>query len=346
MNTEKDKIYLGLDVGFGDVKLVLSFAPENQSARKKILTKFPTAIAYAKEGIIGDLGEGERKYAFIGREYFVGSPALQCRDVFSTRDINFLLTYSPLLAFAAIEQIICQEKELEVELETINSAPKFLCLGMPLAHFHSKRSQLLDIMKKNQVSDEVLTFDSIDIRAQGQGILFDFMLDDNSHPIADRLDLNVLVVDIGFNTVDILGVVQGSPSREWSGMLDRGGICRIGEQVGNFLQREFNFELPEQSIKDVLQKKHISLYGATKDVSFAIRKASEEYADWLLQEIRSRWEGFLKKADRLILAGGGAYYVHDDFAAIYPKEFLFVPEKPEFSNAIGFHKYLENAYGQ
>jgi plasmid segregation protein ParM len=344
MNTEKDKIYLGLDVGFGDVKLALSYFPENKSERKKILTKFPTAISYAREGIIGDLGEREKKYAFIGRQYFVGPPALLSRDVFSTRDIHFLLTYSPLLAFVAIEQ--CLQNDPTQDFEKINSSKKILCLGMPLAHFHSKRSQLLDIMKKNRVSDEVLAFDSIDIRAQGQGILFDFMLDDNSHPIANRLDLNVLVVDIGFNTVDILGVVSGSPSREWSGMLERGGISRIGEQVGNYLQREFNFELPEQSLKDVLQKKQIALYGATKDVSWAIRKASEEYSHWLLQEIRSRWEGFLKKADRLILAGGGAYYVQDDFKSLYPEEFLFFPEKPEFSNAIGFHKYLENAYDE
>jgi hypothetical protein len=92
------------------------------------------------------------------------------------------------------------------------------------------------------------------------------------------------------------------------------------------------------------QKKQISLYGATKDVSWAIRKASEEYSNWLLNEIRSHWEGFLKKADRLILAGGGAHYVQEDFAAMYPKEFIHVPDTPEFSNAIGFHKYLENDY--
>jgi plasmid segregation protein ParM len=342
MNTEKDKIYLGLDVGFGDVKLVLSYFPENKSERKKILTKFPTAISYAREGIIGDLGVSEKKYAFIGRQYFVGPLALQSRDVFSTRDIHFLLTYSPLLAFVAIEQAI--QNDPEQDFEKIHTSKKFLCLGMPLGHFHSKRSQLLDIMKKNRLSDEVLSFDSIDIRAQGQGILFDFMFDEKGQPIVDRLDQNILVIDIGFNTVDILGVIQGSPSREWSGMLDGGGISRIGEQVGNYLLREFNFELPEQSIKDVLQKKQISLYGATKDVSSAIRKASEEYADWLLNEIRSRWERFLKNADRLILAGGGAHYVQEDFAAKYPKEFLYVPDMPEFSNAIGFHKYLENAY--
>ncbi|MDA8402755.1 MAG: ParM/StbA family protein [Desulfobacteraceae bacterium] len=343
MNTDEKTVCLGMDLGFGDVKLVLSIHSEVGSARRKILTKFPTAIAYAKDGIIGDLGEGEKKYAFNGKDYFVGASALQCRDVFSTRDIDFLMTYSPLLAWVAIEKTIhSQAGALEVDL--LSSCKKLLCLGMPLAHFHSKRATLLDIMKKSRVSDRDLPFDTIDVRAQGQGILFDFMLDDTGQPVIDRLTLNVLVVDIGFNTVDILGVVNGRPSREWSGMLDRGGISRIGEQVGNFLQREFNFELPEQALKDVLQKKEISLYGAAKDISWAIRKASEEYANWLLQEIRSRWEGFLKKADRLILAGGGAYYVQDAFCSVYQQGFLHVPEKPEYSNAIGFQKYLEGTH--
>ncbi len=343
MNADKKIILLGLDIGFGDVKLALNIHSGNRSNGKTVLTKFPTAIAYARDGIIGDLGSEEKTYRFNGKNYFVGDSALQCRDVFSTRDIDFLTTFSPLLAFAAMMQTT-ETKAGGLDPETLSASEKHLCLGMPLAHFHSRRSDLLEIMKKSRVSDVELGFETIDIRAQGQGIYFDYMLDEAGSPITERQNLNILVVDIGFNTVDILGVVNGRPSREWSGMIDRGGISRIGEQVGNYLQREFHFELPEQALKDVLQKKTIALYGASKDISWAIRKASEEYAAWLLQEIRSRWEGFVKKAHCLILAGGGAYYVKQAFSATYPPGFLHVPKNPEFSNAIGFQKYLEASH--
>ena len=342
MNTDKNLILCGLDLGFGDVKISLNVDFGDGRARRKRLSKFPTAIAYVRDGIIGDLGKGENTYAFNGKNYVVGNAALHCRDVFSTRDMDFLMTYSPLLAFAAIENSL--QSCLGLDAECFSPCRKRLCLGMPLAYFHSKRLDLISIMKKSRVSDQDLVFDEIDVRAQGQGILFDFMLDETGLPVVDRLNLNILVVDIGFNTVDILGVVNGRPSREWSGMLDRGGISRICEQVGQHLQREFDFELREQAIKDVLQKKEIALYGATKDISWVIRKASEEYAHWLLQEIRSRWDGFLKKADRLILAGGGAYYVQDAFGSMYRQGFLHVPENPEFSNAIGFQKYLEDSH--
>ena len=332
-------VHLGLDLGFGDVKIVADFECGETNHRQKVLRKFPTAVAYAKDGIIGNLGgDNGKTYSFNGRKYVVGASALQFRDVFSTRDINFLIHFSPLLAFAAVEGL-AQEGSMGPEI--LQPGKKSVCLGVPLAYFHSRRSSLVEAVRACHVSGASLDFTNVEVRAQGQGILFDFMFDEDGEAIEERLNMNILVVDIGFNTVDILGVVNGRSSREWSGMIERGGISRICQQVGDYLQREFSFDLPEQSLKDVITKREITLYGAKKDVSEVIRKAQEEYSDWLMQEVRSRWDGFLQKADRMIIAGGGAYYVRDDFAEKYPKDFLYVPEKPEYSNAMGFYKYLE-----
>lgn len=331
-------VHLGLDLGFGDVKIVAGLESGESNHRQKVLRKFPTAVAYAKEGIIGNLGENDRSYSFNGREYVIGDSALQCRDVFSTRDINFLMTFSPLLAFVAFEQLVQEDLKSS---DSLWSGEKLVCLGIPLAYFHSRRSSLAEAVRGCHVSEAFLNFGDVEVRAQGQGILFDFVFGDDGKPIQKRLNMNILIVDIGFNTVDILGVVNGRSSREWSGMFERGGISRICQQVGDYLQREFSFDLPEQSVKDVLMKREITLYGSRKDVSGAIRKAQEEYSDWLIQEVRSRWDGFLQKADRLIIAGGGAYYVRDDFSEKYPKDFLYVPDKPEYSNAMGFYKFLE-----
>jgi len=48
-----------------------------------------------------------------------------------------------------------------------------------------------------------------------------------------------------------------------------------------------------------------------KDLSGIIEDIVSEYVEWLLQEVQGRWDGFLKRADRLIIAGGGAYYVKE-----------------------------------
>jgi len=325
----KDNVCIGLDVGFGDVKVVAGAQGVPEATRGK----FPTAIAYARKGIIGDLGEedAEKRYLYNGREFLVGSAALSSPDVFSTRDIGFLLSYAPLLAYVAVGELSSDglpEKGME------------LCVGMPLAYFHSKRTKLAEVLREVRVSGRTISFNSVDVRAQGQGILFDFVLDDEGRPQIDRLDLNLLVLDIGFNTVDVLGVVGGRPSREWSDMIERGGISRICEHLGYYLKGEHGFDLSEQSLKDVLQKQEIKLYGAKKDLRGPIRNLCEQYTEWLLAEVRSRWEGFLRNADGLIVGGGGAYYVGEFFKDRYPGSFVYVPEEPEYANARGFYKYL------
>ena len=322
-------IRIGLDTGFGDVKVVADL----NGTTHNVLLKYPTAIAYAKKGIIGELGRQE-EYDFGGRTFVVGAAALQSQDLFSTRDIEFLLTYSPLLAYKALVDIA---QAGSLPFADLISTKKQLCLGIPLAYY-TRKEELKNGLATYSVSGDTVQFDSVEVRAQGQGILFDYMLDKNGKSVSGRMNQNLLVIDIGFNTVDVLGVVNGRPSKEWSGMLESSGICKVCEELKNHLQKEFNFNLPEQVVKDIFQKDQVSLYGATKDLSTPIRKAKEAYSDWLSREVNSRWDDFLKRADKLIIAGGGAYFV-DDLKQRYPKEFVFVPDNPEYSNARGFLKF-------
>jgi len=329
-------VSIGLDMGFGDVKIVCCMVDETGDKSFAVL-KYPTAIAYAKNGIIGDLAEQE-EYDFNGRTFVVGSAALQSQTLFATRGIEFLLTYAPLLAYKAVAGLV---QTASLQLSDLLSAQKRLCLGIPLAYY-SKRHELERRLSGYTVSGNAIDFDHIEVRAQGQGILFDYMLDEHGSPLTDCEDQNVLVLDIGFNTVDVLGVIEGSPNREWSGMLENAGICRICEDLKTHLQKEFNFHLCEQVVKDVLQNGRISLYGASKDLSTYIRKSTEAYSDWLGRELNSAWDAFLKRADRLIIAGGGAYYVHD-LLRKYPEHFVRVPHDSEYSNARGFLKFALGA---
>ena len=330
-------VNIGLDVGFGDVKVVANAINDEASevSAANITLKYPTAVAYAKTGIIGSLGSNEEEYDFNGRTYLVGKTALQCHDLFSTRDIEFLLRYSPLLAYKAIKNVATMGN---IPLPDLLSAQKRICLGIPLAYY-SKRHELEDSLSNYTVCGDIMSFDAIDVRAQSQGILFDYMVDEHAQPVENRIDETALVVDIGFNTVDVLGVVAGRPSKEWSGMIEHGGICRMCDDLKNYLQTEFSFNLPEQVVKDIICNGYVNLYGSRKDLSTPIRSYKEAYCDWLIQEINSRWDKFLKRADRLIIAGGGSYYT-DSLQERYPSDFVIIPDMPEFGNARGFFKYL------
>jgi plasmid segregation protein ParM len=330
-------VNMGLDVGFGDVKIVANIVDDE--GRETIAhLKYPTAIAYAKDGIIGDLAEQE-EYEFDGRTFVVGNTALQSQNVFATRGIEFLLTYSPLLAYKAMAGIL---QPASLRLPDLLSAKKRLCLGIPLAYY-GKRHELQRRFSAYNVSGNTVEFDHIEVRAQAQGILFDYMLDEHGSPLIERVNQNVLVLDIGFNTVDVLAVIEGRPNREWSGMLENAGICRVCKDLKTYLQKELSFNLCEQVVKNALQKGRISLYGASRDLSTYIRKTTEAYSDWLSREVQSGWDAFIKRADRLIIAGGGAYYVHD-LRRNYPERFVLVPDESEYSNAWGFLKFALGAH--
>jgi len=110
----EDKPYLiGVDIGFGDVKVVAN----------SHCNKFPTAIAYSDGGPeIGE--ESPPEYIFAGNTYLVGKPATFSLNTFPTRDLSFLFRFAPLLLFKALENVPLPDSSVH------------LAVGLPLAHFN------------------------------------------------------------------------------------------------------------------------------------------------------------------------------------------------------------------
>ncbi len=91
----KEDSMAGADIGFGDFKGII-----NNTEGIKI--KFPTAVAYARKSIT-DIGEDSETFTFQNREYIVGTSALF--SAFSTRSLEFLLKYAPLLLYKAFKDM-------------------------------------------------------------------------------------------------------------------------------------------------------------------------------------------------------------------------------------------------
>lgn len=319
---------LGLDIGFGDVKIAI---PYRRGDRVGIRTvKFPTAIGRVKHGIV-DLGiKGCKEYVYEGNPYYLGVDALYCQDTFDTRDRDFLVKYSPLLAFKSLENMRPQDRNNDL----------VLCVGIPLGYFKQYKGKVSRVLSKMSVNDQVITPRTIDVRAQGQGVYFDYIFDNSGRLDPAKKHVNTLILDIGFNTVDILGIVDGQPSIEWSDMLTKEGISRICEDLKLYIKKEYNVEESDQRVCQALELRKIAIYGKTHDLSEIVNKLTQSYTERFIQNIRSsKWSDFLARTDKLILAGGGAYYVADSFRQAYPENFVHVSPMPEFANARGFLKY-------
>ena len=309
---------LGLDIGFGDVKAV---------GENGVKIKIPTAVAYAGEGAL-DLDKfspTHREYSYSGRKYVIGETAVS--RAFSTRSFDFLKRYAPLLAYKAIEEL--------------PAFPPSMAVGLPLGYYTSGyEKDFAHAMRKIDVDGRALEMD-VEVYPQGLGAFFDYCLDENGDE-REGTDINGLVIDVGFSTVDVIAFENGAAVKVDSGMLERAGISKPAQDLARVLQAETTINLTEQEAKNALMKGKLSVYGFEKDLSEIIRKVVEDYADWLMSVITSRWEDRVQRADRLILAGGGAYYLKPYIPAKY-RRVLFVPDEPEFSNARGFLKALKAA---
>ena len=199
---------IGLDIGFGDVKA----AYKNGSEDKTL--KYPTAIQYASKmskECLNKFRTGE--YEFDGRKYWVGEDAKQ--GAFSTPRFDFLKEFAPLFAFIMIEQV---EKATGYRVERLG-------LGLPLTYYtHKNVDEMKPKMEKIVVNDVIREI-PVSFFVQGYGVLVDY----TSHfPPSDRGSVikNLLVVDVGFNTVDIINVVNGKVARKGSDTLDREGVSK------------------------------------------------------------------------------------------------------------------------
>ncbi|MGK7346042.1 MAG: ParM/StbA family protein [Candidatus Nitrospinota bacterium M3_3B_026] len=307
---------LGLDIGFGDVKAVA------EDGRK---LKIPTAVAYAGDGVcdLGELSNDHREHLYMGRKYVVGEAAIS--RAFSTRSLEFLRKYAPLLACRAIE-------ELKMNISS-------LAFGLPMAYYTSQnKSEFLSSMRKIEVDGRTMELGA-EVFPQGVGALLDYRLSDDGSE-KEGTAVCGLVLDVGFNTVDVVAFENGSAVKADSGMLERAGISKVTQELANALQTETTINLSEQEAKDALLKGKLAVYGYEKDLSETIRGTTERYVEWLLSVVASRWEDRLQRAGKLILAGGGAYYLKTYIPARYRKV-LFIPDEPEFANARGFLKALK-----
>lgn len=312
---------LGLDVGYGDVKAVYT------NSDQLMMLKFPTAISYAESGV-GELSEfaENEEYEYRNRKYLVGRSAVFA--AFSTRNFEFMKRYLPLFLFKAANDVC----------ERTGQPASDVALGLPLSHYTEANIKALTALLEQLDAERIVPQLKMRFYPQGLGVLADYRLsaDGSANYLTEK---DMLIIDVGFNTVDVVAAQKGKIIKNESDTLERHGVAKITMELAREIKSQMQFDLSEQEAKDVICRGKIKLYGAERDLTEMIRESAENYSDWLFQEIRSKWSARIQRAEVVIVAGGGAYYLKGNI----PEEYLPIvhfPELPEFANARGFLKAL------
>jgi len=105
--------------------------------------------------------------------------------------------YAPLFAFAAVEKVKSDIKEPVIQV----------AIGFPLGFFDRAVKEIAPLLRTITVSGHTIRMEPL-CYPQGYGVLADYRLNEagSKMPGTDR---NLLIVDVGFNTIDICSVEEG-----------------------------------------------------------------------------------------------------------------------------------------
>lgn len=315
-------LILGIDIGYGDVKVILG----NQ---RQITHQFKFSSAIAKAGkasairdvrIVDVTVDGQIEQVYVGADALV-LPSSQIVDI---TNYEALEAYAPVFIWHAMQLA-------EVNPEDV----KILVSGLSKAQL-DQSGYFKERIKDFVINGREFHFDQVFLLPQGAGSKMAFdKYGDNFPDIRTEASNNTFVgCDIGFNTLDLYYVTNGKTSPNLFEGISQEGVMRIAMNVKEAVKEKHGRDITLREAKSVLDSKSYKLRGEVYDMKAEVEEAVKSYTKRLLEVIEERYGPVIDKCDFIVLQGGGSMFfeTEDPF-------FKVVKKSSEFYNAIGFYLY-------
>ena len=296
-------VILVSDIGYGDTKYIL--LRDGEEFRGKI----PTLVAPVMKTAV-DLGE-DSSLCYGGRHYFVGEEAKFASYVIPTTTRDFLPLYSPLL----VSEILRQHDVPRLEL---------LVVSLSLKDWGLKQD-LVKAMENFTVSGQSHS-QEVKVFPQGLGIWVE----------CGRPD-NVVIVDIGYNTIDVPVFVDGRINRGLSFAIAGMGTTAFISEITDFVNSSFKEDFTPNEICHFMQTDNV--YFRKLGIADEIKSRSVDWFNDVWERLNSRptFRKVIKHMD-VIIAGGGAKFASSE---ILEPNVRILDRDPEFANVMGFAKEIK-----
>jgi hypothetical protein len=188
-----------------------------------------------------------------------------------------------------------------------------------------------------------LEIEGVRIMTQPGGAFFAWGFDDQSNWVRSRSDLQALIgiCDIGFNTLDLLGVQGGEVLREYT-QGDTAGVRRAAEILIQQVER-YGVRLSHHEADTFLRGSRPVLSCAAGDID--LRSISAEAigvaADQVLAFLNEHWEQS-GRFRHLLFTGGGALLFRSHLERAYPQGLIL--SESVSANALGLARYGLRAF--
>lgn len=314
---------LGIDIGYGDVKVV---AGDENSIQHQF--KFSSAIARAqKVSSIRDpriveivLTNGEMDNVYVGTDA-LALPSVQIIDI---RNYELLEQYAPAFIDKALSMMSATAEDFDVIVCGLSVSQ----LGMS-GYFKER-------IKKFTVNGTEHQFKSVFLLPQGAGskLAFDKFGNEFPNNRTSYTAQTFVGVDIGFNTLDMFYVTDGKTSPNLFEGIENAGVTQIAQKVQAKVKEIHQRDITVREAKEILDSGVYKLRGQRFDMHDIIAEVCAEYTQSILKLIEEKYGNIIDKCDFVCLLGGGAQIIktNDPF-------FKVVVNKSEFYNALGFYLY-------
>ena len=297
---------VGLDIGYSQTKIFFDGK----------LFKLPTAISYAIDSGI-NFGNDE-VYEYNGKMYRVGEIAID--ESFTTTEYRFLKEFGPLILYHVLHKLnLLTDGKLNQPIE--------LRTGLSLSDWEYSE-EFKNSLTTFIVNDKEININPIHIIPQGAGVHYDWCDKNKEVPVSD------VVVDIGYNTINYLVFDNGTPLKAKCRSFPGHGAVGIIRPFTNWLEATYKMHFTEQeALKILMNNKFIYQGEEQPDVINMIKELKSNFITKLFNSILVSEKKTLSTSEKVIIAGGGAYFLE---GVSLPKNATF-PEKPfEFSNVRGY----------
>lgn len=300
---------ISIDPGFGDCK----WFTENRFG------KFSTAIKRADASALkfdvkgGDISLNKDEYLFNGSKWYVGNTIAEM-GALATRDYSFIEKFAPLIAFKAIN---------DAQLDLAKPIKIKTCLSI-MNYEH--KDEFAKALSTINVNNQVLKCE-VEVIAQGFASFIDYLANNN----ADVNDIYT-VTNIGFNTIDFCAISGGQVVYSTA---NPNGVNEMVKSLRQNLEHKFKIHFNEQEVKQIFLEKSITISGKTIPLVDEINEIKVNYFDTFFYSLPDV-QDYLRKANKNIFAGGGAYFLED---AQMNANMTFVNKPYEYSDVRGVNSY-------
>lgn len=308
-------LILGADIGYGDIKIV--FMNENKEILKKF--KFPSIVGLTKSL---EHVENDKIKEYDGNFYMIGENAkhLPSSNMIDIIDYKNLEYFGPLLLQEAIDTAKLGQ-------------PDLIVAGLSIAQIDNS-AYFEDAISKYTINGKEYT-NKVKILPQGAGAKITVSTYGSNFPtvLKDYLgDKTFVIVDMGFNTLDLVLVNNGKTDPNLFNGIEKQGVMKIASKVAKLIYEKHNRSITLHEAKEVIDSNVYRLRGQRYNYENEIKQIKEDYLKEILKLVETSYPSILDKADFIFLCGGGSSI----FKQGSNDGFLRTPESNhEYYNAIG-----------